>query len=68
MDRIEFYLGDSCIAYADSSHAPDRGDRISIRGETYQIIGKSYTLDYADNPVGKAMVCVLHLQEEVTTP
>lgn len=63
-DRIEFHLGDRIVAWADSSHAPDRGDKVNIRKVTYVVIGRTYTLDHADEPRERSVVCVLNLRRE----
>ena len=60
-DRIEFHHRDRIIAWSESSHAPDRGDLVNIRKETWKVLGRSFTLDYADSPRERAMVCVINL-------
>lgn len=60
---LEAYGGERIIAWADSSHAPDRGDLINIRKTTYKVIGRTYTLDHADEPCERGMVCVINLSD-----
>ena len=60
-DRIEFHHRDKIIAWSGSSHAPDRGDLVNIRKETWKVLGRSFTLDYADNARERSLVCVINL-------
>jgi len=62
IDKIEFHMGGAVIAWADSSHAPDRGDKVNIRKQTYKVLGRTYTLDYADDARQRSVVCVLNLE------
>lgn len=61
-DMIEFHLGEKIIAWAESSHAPDRGDMVNIRSTTYVVKGRTYTVDHADSTVQRSVVCVINLQ------
>ena len=54
-DLIEFYDGDTMVAYVKSSMAPPMGARISIRGKTWAVVRVTYALDHADDPQGKGM-------------
>jgi hypothetical protein len=59
---IEFHLQDGGILVAaESSHAPDRGDLVNIRSVTYRVIGRTYTVDQADNARLRQVVCVINL-------
>lgn len=60
-DRIEFYLGDACVSRIESSHAPDRGDKVNIRKTTYVVVGRSYTVDHADEFWQRSLCCVVTL-------
>lgn len=63
-DGIEFHLGERVLLSMESSHAPDRGDLVNIRKVTYRVIGRTYTVDHADEPRERQMVCVINLAEE----
>ncbi len=54
-DLIEFYKGDTMIAYVRSSMVPPVGAKISVRGETWDVVRVTYALDQADDPLGKGM-------------
>ena len=58
-DTVEFYREDSYYPFAsvDSSFAPNEGDLISIIGETWEVIGRSFSVDNANDPRCKAMRC-----------
>ena len=62
-DQIEFYEGGKCIAVVKSRYSPDRGDLVNIRQETYCVVGRSYTLDYADDARNRQMTCVINLEK-----
>ncbi len=66
-DRIEFYVGGVSkghIAVVESSHAPDRGDKINIRGVTYTVMNRSYALDESDCIIEQSMCCVVILEPD----
>ena len=48
-DRVEFYLDKSLnpMMIHDGSFQPEEGDLINILGTTYQVIGRSFTIDRA---------------------
>lgn len=54
-DLIEFYDGDTMVAYVKSSMVPPVGAKISIRGKTWAVVRVTYALDHADDPQGKGM-------------
>lgn len=54
-DRIEFYDRDNMIASVDSAMVPAVGQKISIRGKTWDVVAVSFALDYADKPFESAM-------------
>lgn len=63
-DAIEFHVGNRCILEIDSSHAPDRGDKVNINKRTYKVIGRSYTIDHAyDGPALQKVYCIINLEE-----
>lgn len=61
-DMIEFWVDGGAIAFVNSSHAPDRGDKVNIRKVTYRVIGRTYALDQADEPRQRQMVCIINLE------
>jgi hypothetical protein len=58
-DSVEFYedghLGPFLIV--DSNFQPNDGDEISIKKETWIVIGRSFSVDYSDDSREKAMRC-----------
>lgn len=63
-DAVEFFLGDRLLVAVDSSHAPDRGDLVNIRKQTYRVIGRTYTVDHSDEPRQRQVVCIINLATE----
>lgn len=49
-DRVEFYEDgvSSPFLWLESSFQPADGDLISILGKTWKVIGRSFSVDYAD--------------------
>lgn len=49
-DRIEFYEDGVATPFLwiESSFQPADGDLISILGKTWEVIGRSFSVDYAD--------------------
>ena len=62
-DRSEFHLGGQIIAWPDSSFAPAVGELVNIRKTTYRVIGRTWTVDYADDALLRSVVCVVNLEE-----
>lgn len=60
-DRIEFYFEDNFLAGGTTSMTPDRGEFINIKKVTYKVLGRTYTLDYADESIATCMVCIIDL-------
>jgi hypothetical protein len=54
-DLIEFYDGDTMVAYVKSSMVPPVGAKINIRKKTWAVLSVTYALDQADDPQGKGM-------------
>lgn len=48
-DRVEFFNGNSKqpFLWLDSSFQPSDGDLVSIEGKTWEVIGRSFSLDYS---------------------
>lgn len=58
-DTVEFYEDGKSRPFliVDSAFQPNDGDQISIKGATYKVLGRSYSVDYADDSRQKAMRC-----------
>jgi hypothetical protein len=58
-DVIEIYLGNARhpFASAQSSFAPDAGDLINIEQVTYRVVGRSFTIDHADDAAERQVRC-----------
>lgn len=54
-DRVEFYVDDRLQLILNTSIVPPPESLISIRGETYQVTGVTYAVDYADDTVKRNM-------------
>ena len=48
-DSVEFFEGASKAPFliVDSSFQPNDGDLISIEGRTWEVIGRSFSVDYS---------------------
>jgi len=62
-DAIEFFVSDRLLLTVESSHAPDRGDLVNIRKTEYRVIGRTYTVDQADEPRLRQVVCIINLEK-----
>ena len=64
-DTVEFYLGwqRQPFLIVDSSIAPNEGELVSIRGETWKVIGRSFAVDYADQRTQRSMRCNLIVEK-----
>lgn len=58
-DVVEIWIGESIIHRQKSSFAPMEGELLNMRGITYRVIGRSFTIDQADNPRLAQMRCNL---------
>lgn len=58
-DKIEFYLGDSIQPFLimESSFQPNEGDVVSILGVTYDVLGRSFSVDHADKYAERSIRC-----------
>ena len=56
---VEFYLGASHMPFCtvDAEFQPNEGDYVSIKGCTYKVIGRSFTVDHADRFTERNMRC-----------
>jgi hypothetical protein len=65
-DSMEFYLPheQSPFLRIGSSFQPNDGDLINIRGQTYKVLGRSFTVDYADSPLQRGVRCNVIVQKE----
>ena len=58
-DTVEFYDRDSQHPFCTvrASLPPAKGDLVSIRGETWKVLGRSFSVDHADDFSQTAMRC-----------
>lgn len=61
-DNIEFWIGEKVIMRVDSSIVPSIGQFVSIQKKTYQVLGVSFAVDYADKVHERAMRCNVQLE------
>ena len=64
-DTVEFYHNGSQRPFlvVDSSFQPDDGDLINIKALTYKVMGRSFSVDYSDEP-GKRIRCNVIVKKE----
>lgn len=65
-DVVEVYIGKRAILRAESSFAPDDGDLITIRKQTYRVVGRSFTVDHADDYAQCQFRCNVIVEPEDT--
>jgi hypothetical protein len=58
-DTVEFYRDKSAYPFLtiESSFAPVKGDLVNIIGQTWKVLGRSFTVDHGDDPMRRAMRC-----------
>ncbi len=58
-DKIEFYLDDRKHPFLtiESSFQPNTRDLVNIKGETYKVLGRSFTVDHADDIRQRSIRC-----------
>lgn len=61
-DRVEIFMQDKLLVQLESSHAPDRGDTINIRQKNYKVIGRTFTVDYADSISQRQINCIVNVE------
>lgn len=49
-DVLEIWEGDTLRLRVTSGFAPNEGDLINIQKVTYEVTGRSFTIDHADDP------------------
>lgn len=54
-DKLEFWLDGHLYEFIESHAQPLVGDLISIRAETYTVIGRNFCLDHADDFRARSM-------------
>lgn len=63
---VEFYLGAAqqpfCIIEAEFQ--PNDGDFVNIKGCTYKVTGRSFTVDHADSFTQRSMRCNVIVQRD----
>jgi hypothetical protein len=64
-DTVEFYKNGQRRPFliVDSTFQPNDDDLISIKGKTYKVLGRSFAVDYAGEPL-KAMRCNVIVEEQ----
>lgn len=61
---VEFYIGDKSISRVESAMVPPVGSYISIRGEAYSVVGITFAVDRADDPIDRrTMRCNVDLRK-----
>jgi hypothetical protein len=60
-DIIEFYVDDHLVTAVKSSFAPDIGEKVNIMKQTYEVIGRTYTVDYANERFAHCN-CIVNLR------
>ena len=65
IDTVEFYFADRRHPFLviDSSFSPDEGELISIKGKTYKVLGRSFSVDQSDTSM-RRMRCNLIVEEQ----
>jgi hypothetical protein len=63
--RVEFYLNsrNSYFCGVDAEFQPNDGDLVNIRKVTYKVIGRSFTVDHADDINECRMRCNVIVEE-----
>lgn len=51
-DTVEFFVANSQRPFliVDSHFTPDEGELISVKGKTYKVIARSFSVDYSQTP------------------
>jgi len=64
-DTVEFYENGKQRPFliVDSAFQPNDDDLISIKGKTYKVLGRSFSVDYVGEPL-KAMRCNVIVEEQ----
>jgi hypothetical protein len=65
-DTVEFYEDGNHQPFMtlDSAFAPNDGDLVNIRGETWVVLGRSFAVDYADERLRRQMRCNLIVERK----
>ena len=56
-DRLEIWLNDRILLGVDSSFAPAEGELINIKKITYRVVGRSFSVDHADDLFERQVRC-----------
>jgi hypothetical protein len=56
-DRLEIWVGKALMLAIDSSFAPLEGELINIKRVTYRVVGRSFTIDQADDSFERQVRC-----------
>lgn len=60
-DRMEVVCDGVCVFAGETSHSPEPGELINIRKLTYQVLGRTFTVDYVDERHVQ-VVCYLNVE------
>lgn len=61
-DVIEMWVGERTLLRVNSSFAPSEGELINIQKRTYRVVGRSFTVDHADDPFQTQVRCNVILE------
>jgi hypothetical protein len=63
--RVEFYLAgrNNYFCGVDAEFQPNEGDLVNIRKVTYKVLGRSFTVDHADDVNQTSMCCNVTVEE-----
>lgn len=66
-DKIEFYHDDKQMPFLtiESSFQPNEGDFVNIQKVTYEVIGRSFTVDHAETPQLRQVRCNVIVKKHV---
>lgn len=63
-DILEIWLGEDLLLRVDSSFAPMEGELINIKKVTYRVVGRSFTVDHADDVFERQVRCNIIVERE----
>ena len=68
-DSVEFYEGkkQSPFLTVNSSFHPNEGDLVNIQKVTWEVVGRSFSVDYADDGTRRKMRCNVIVKRHHTT-
>jgi hypothetical protein len=65
-DTLEFYLGDAQRPFLaiKSSFQPNDDDLVNIKGKTYKVLARSFTVDHADDMWQRSIRCNVIVEKQ----